>query len=186
MARDREVDLERALAGDRAAVDEEISALVDAAGRVSRALDAEPRDAVRERALFVSGAAARRQRFPVARFAVPALALAGSLVLLGALGRGAQPGETFYPVRKVLAPIAPKGVVESPLEEADKLIDEEQRTGTRPAIPAHPQPLNPVEVRACQHDKRERQGGVQRGLCEQCFATRSSLARRKWGDGIRD
>lgn len=120
MARDRERELDEALHSRRPVGDPELTELADAAGRLSRALAAEPPEAGHQRALFVNAVAARRRHgLTVTRVALPALATVAVLALLAAFGRATLPGDPLYPVRSVLGNA---GIVRSPLEEVDDLV----------------------------------------------------------------
>ena len=113
-ARRQEKALEAAL--HTGAANEDTRPLVDTATRLKKdlAIDVPPAD--RQRALFLSGVAARqRSIFSPARVLVPALAIA-VIIFAGFAGQNAVPGQRLYPVREALNSV---GIGESPLEEIE-------------------------------------------------------------------
>ncbi|HEX2058421.1 MAG TPA: hypothetical protein VHI71_08635 [Actinomycetota bacterium] len=100
--------------------------LADLARRLERALEVDAPDARREKALFVAGAGTRARRSHWTAALVPATAAVVVLVVLAIVSRTALPGQTLYPVRKVLggvglAPSTAREVREH-LDEAEELI----------------------------------------------------------------
>ena len=96
------------------------------AERIEAALSVDVPDARREKAMFVAGVgAARRSRGWLGPY-VPALAAVIMLLAIGIVARTAQPGQTLYPVRKVLGNVglAPStaGDIRGELDRADKLL----------------------------------------------------------------
>jgi hypothetical protein len=96
--------------------DEETQPLAETAARVKQTLAVDVPPADRQRALFLSGVAAReRTRFSPLRVLVPALALA-TLILTGFVGQTALPGQGLYPVREAMNSV---GIGTSPMAEVD-------------------------------------------------------------------
>ncbi|MFP5351848.1 MAG: hypothetical protein ACLGIB_04715 [Actinomycetota bacterium] len=113
-------DLDRALAG-RSDPDEALAGLVETARVLTQAFDVEPEPALRERALFAAGVAARRRSgFPLVRLFAPVAAGLGLLAALGFASGTAMPGDVLYPVRKVLQDV---GLNEGLLTEALARMD---------------------------------------------------------------
>lgn len=100
--------------------DPELASLARTADRLERGLDVETPDAYRERALFIQGVAARNRGFTWARLMVPVLAVS-LVVMIVALGRDAQPGDSLYGFRKALDRV---GLAEDPGQSAAKLLNE--------------------------------------------------------------
>jgi hypothetical protein len=118
-------ELDAALKGAGPPDDPELAALVDSAAHLERALHVDPPASGGARAVFVSAVGARHRRLTVGRVVVPALAAAAVVVVLGALGSGTLPGDALFPVRRALASA---GIVESPLEEAERNIGDVERS----------------------------------------------------------
>jgi hypothetical protein len=95
------------------------------ARRLEDALAIEAPEARGEKAMFVAAVGARRRSRSWVTFA-PALAAVTLLVALGVVSRGAQPGQTLFPVRKVLGNVglAPSTAkeVRVQLDRADALL----------------------------------------------------------------
>jgi uncharacterized membrane protein YgcG len=101
---------------DGSTPDEETQPLVDTAARVKQTLAVDVPPADRQRALFLSGVAAReRTRFSPLRVLVPALAIA-IVILTGFVGQTALPGQGLYPVREAMNSV---GIGTSPVAEVD-------------------------------------------------------------------
>ena len=99
--------------------------LADLARRLEAALDVEAPDARREKALFVAGVAGHgRRRSPWTTALVPATAAVAVLVALAVVSRSALPGQTLYPVRKVLGGV---GLAPSTAREVRELLDEAEQ-----------------------------------------------------------
>jgi hypothetical protein len=102
--------------------------LADLARRLEAALDVETPDARSEKALFVAGAGTRARRSPWSAALVPATAAVAVLIVLGVVSRSALPGQTLYPVRKVLGGVglAPStaGEVRERIDRAERLVDD--------------------------------------------------------------
>lgn len=114
-------DLDRVLATSTRTGEAEIDDLAATAADLARALAVPLPNHTRDRALFIEGAAAK-SRSPWASLAVPGLAVVVALAAFAVLmGRGALPGDSLYPVRKVLHSA---GLASSPLPEAQRLVDE--------------------------------------------------------------
>jgi hypothetical protein len=128
-----ERSLDSALDGNSA--DDETRPLVETADSVKQALAVDVPPADRQRALFLSGVAARERRlFSPARVLVPAFALA-LIVFAAFAGQNALPGQGLYPVREALNSV---GIGDTPgaeiedhlfhaarkLKEADDVVDE--------------------------------------------------------------
>lgn len=94
--------------------EEEMEPLADTAARVRRTLAVDVPPADRQRALFLSGVAAReRRRFSPLRVLVPALAIA-AVTFAGFAGQAALPGQNLYPVREAMNSV---GIGRSPVAE---------------------------------------------------------------------
>ena len=105
--------------------DEETQPLVDTASRVKQTLAVDVPPADRQRALFLSGVAARERaaRFSPLRVLVPALAIA--IVTFAAVaGQNALPGQSLYPVREAMNTV---GIGRSPIAEVDDHCEEAVR-----------------------------------------------------------
>lgn len=95
---DRELD--KALTG-RTTPDHDTAELVDVARRLEGTFDVETPRADAQKALFAA-AVGTRKRPTVWRYLAPAVAMVSLLVAVYFAGRGATPGNAFYPVRKAL------------------------------------------------------------------------------------
>jgi hypothetical protein len=131
-----ERSLDSALNGD--AGDDETRPLVDTADRVKQALAVDVPPADRQRALFLSGVAARDRRFfSPARVLVPAFAIA-LIVFAAFAGQNALPGQGLYPVREALNSVGigdtPGAEIDDHLFQVAKLLrDAEEVVDTNPA-----------------------------------------------------
>jgi uncharacterized membrane protein YgcG len=100
--------------------------LAELARRLEAALEVETPDARRERALFVAGATARHPRGAWGAALAPGAAAVAVLVVLALMSRTALPGETLFPVRKVLGNVglAPSTTreIRAHLGRADALV----------------------------------------------------------------
>lgn len=96
--------------------------LADLARRLEAALEVETPEARSEKALFVAGVSGHaRRRSPWTAALVPATAAVAVLIALAVVSRGALPGQTLYPVRKVLGGV---GLAPSTAGEVRVLLDE--------------------------------------------------------------
>lgn len=117
--------------------------LADLARRLEAALEVEAPDAQGEKALFVAGAGATARNSPWRAALIPATAAVAMLILLAVVSRTALPGQTLYPVRKVLGGV---GLAPSPAREVRALIDEaaqlvEEAEGAATSAPTEAQDL---------------------------------------------
>lgn len=101
--RDEASELDRSLSAGSGASGSE--PLVGIARELEATFGMEPPAARRERALFVEGIAAQRQRRPWLLIATPTAALAGVFVLFLALAGRALPGDSLYAVREVMGSV---------------------------------------------------------------------------------
>lgn len=99
--------------------------LADLARRLESALEVEAPEARSEKALFVAGVGTHARRSSWTAALVPAAAVA-VLIALAVVSRTALPGQTLYPVRKVLGGVglAPSTAAETRalLSEAEQLV----------------------------------------------------------------
>ncbi|MDQ3951721.1 MAG: hypothetical protein M3279_01975 [Actinomycetota bacterium] len=117
--------------------------LADLARRLERALEVEAPDARREKALFVAGAGARARRSPWTAALVPATAAVALLVALAVVSRTALPGQTLYPVRKVLGGV---GLAPSTAREVRSHVDEAEELVTAAAASAVSEPARAQDL----------------------------------------
>ena len=98
--------------------------LADLARRLEAALEVETPDARSEKALFVAGAGARRRSSSWLGVLVPGAAVVVVLLVVGLVSRTALPGDTLFPVRKVLGGV---GLAPSTAKEVRARMDEAER-----------------------------------------------------------
>ncbi|MEA2451338.1 MAG: hypothetical protein QOG04_48 [Actinomycetota bacterium] len=125
----REKELERALAGFEQTGDEELDSLVDTADQLTRRLAVGTPAHPQGRALFIEGVAARKRSF-MSSLVAPAMAATALLMVIAVIGRSALPGESLYPVRKVLGSAglatASSDDMKDQLQDAELLVNRAQ------------------------------------------------------------
>ena len=122
----QEQELDRVLASSSRSDDADIEDLARTADELARSLAAMPPTAAGQRALFVEAVGARHRSMS-SSLLIPGIAVAGFMLVIAIIGRGAVPGEALYPVRNVLRSAglanAPVEVLETRLEAAETLVD---------------------------------------------------------------
>jgi hypothetical protein len=136
--RNTEKVLDKALAGFERTNDEEVDALVDVADDLTRQLAVGVPTQPRDRALFIEGVGARKRSF-LSSLIAPAIAVAALMLVIAVIGRTALPGDSLYPVRKVLRSAglatSPATDLERELEKAQLDIDKAQAAVDRGSDP---------------------------------------------------
>jgi hypothetical protein len=136
--RNTEKNLDKALTGFERTGDVEIDGLVDVADDLTRQLAVGVPSQPRERALFIEGVGARKRSF-LSSLIAPAIAVAALMLVIAVIGRTALPGDSLYPVRKVLRSAglatSPATDLERELEKAQLDIDKAQAAVDRGSDP---------------------------------------------------
>lgn len=115
----REKELEQALKDFDRTGDEELDALIDTADDLTAGFAVPTPSRPEGRAMFIEGVGARKRSI-MSSLALPGVAVLILLLAVAVLGRSAVPGDSLYPVRKVLLSA---GLADAPDEDIQKELD---------------------------------------------------------------